>query len=377
MTRCERAIRCARCGLALVAVSTLASCPPPGSTHDDDDAHDGAAATDDFAYVLQLDGVTVQSLADAAFGWLVLEPSRDGTAAGDLSATEIQQIRDGDPCRKTLLAYLSIGEAEDYRDYWDPAWVDAAGDPRPGVAPSWLGPTNPDWAGNYKVRYWDAGWQALLFGTSSGANRTPLDRILDQGFDGVYLDIVDAYEFWSSAAGGTELTRAEARRRMIDLIVALATYARETRGHADFLVFPQNAADIIRDDDDELDADTERYFAAVSGIGQEDLLYDELTPQPAAEVEHVLAQLREFRRRDKTVLVTDYIVRPEAPGPADNDARVADFYDRCRAEGFVPYAAYRDRELNALVTFDGTGWTYAQPAPGCAATDDTSTTATD
>ena len=50
----------------------------------------------------------------------------------------------GTQCRSMVLAYLSIGEAEDYRGYWDPSWVDASGVPIPGVAPAWLGAENPE-----------------------------------------------------------------------------------------------------------------------------------------------------------------------------------------------------------------------------------------
>lgn len=324
------------------------------------------ASEDDLFYVLQPEAISTEAFTAAGFHWLVLEPTRDGGVTGDFTPAEISQIRDDGPCPKTLLAYLSIGEAEDYRDYWDPAWVDEDGNPIPGVAPPWLGPTNPDWPGNYKVRYWYPEWQALIFGTATGPDATPLDRIINQGFDGVYLDIIDAYEFWSGPEGGYELTRMEARARMIDFVEAIAEYARVTRGVPDFLVLPQNAAEIIRDDDEELDADSDRYFAAVSGIGQEDLFYDELTPQPPESVDYVLAQLREYHARGKTVLVTDYVIRPANPTPEANEARVADFYTRCRAEGFVPYAAYRDRSLDEIVTFfTADGWSFSQPAPGC------------
>jgi endo-alpha-1,4-polygalactosaminidase (GH114 family) len=65
------------------------------------------------------------------------------------------------------------------------------------------------------------------------------------------------------------------------------------------------------------------------------------------------------------VLVTDYVIDQDSPTAAANDARVAAFYAACRNEGFVPYAAHRDRDLDESVTFTGDGWTYAQPAPGC------------
>lgn len=64
---------------------------------------------------------------------------------------------------KQALVYISIGEAEDYRWYWQDAWdAGQAGVPDPG-APAWLGAANPDWPGNYKVRYWDPAWQAIVY----------------------------------------------------------------------------------------------------------------------------------------------------------------------------------------------------------------------
>ena len=85
---------------------------------------------------------------------------------------------------RLVIAYMSIGEAEDYRYYWNAAWT--------ATPPSWLIEENPDWPGNYKVEYWDPAWQAVLFGNDTSY----LKRILDAGFDGVYLDIIDAFEYF-------------------------------------------------------------------------------------------------------------------------------------------------------------------------------------
>ena len=46
----------------------------------------------------------------------------------------------------------------------------------------------PTGEGNYKVFYWNSAWQ-----------NTVLDYvkiIIDQGFDGIYLDIIDAYQYF-------------------------------------------------------------------------------------------------------------------------------------------------------------------------------------
>jgi cysteinyl-tRNA synthetase len=87
---------------------------------------------------------------------------------------------------RLVLAYLSIGEAEEYRYYWRSEWKR-----RP---PQFLERENPEWKGNYKVRYWMDEWQEIICGKADGGlfDKSYLKRIIDAGFDGVYLDILDA-----------------------------------------------------------------------------------------------------------------------------------------------------------------------------------------
>ena len=86
--------------------------------------------------------------------------------------------------KRLVICYMSIGEAEDYRYYWQSDWKHHK--------PAWLARENPEWRGNYKVRYWDPVWQEII----CGAGDSYLNRILAAGFDGVYLDIVDAFEYF-------------------------------------------------------------------------------------------------------------------------------------------------------------------------------------
>ena len=88
--------------------------------------------------------------------------------------------------KRLAICYMSIGEAEDYRYYWNPKWK--------RNKPSWLSKENPSWNGNYKVKYWDKEWKSILFGNPDAY----LDRILSAGFDGVYLDIIDAFEYFEA-----------------------------------------------------------------------------------------------------------------------------------------------------------------------------------
>ncbi len=240
--------------------------------------------------------------------------SRDGSEDGAFGREEIADLKAGG---RVVLAYLSIGEAESYRYYWEQRWA-PAGQPAE-AAPPWLGPTNPAWEGNYKVRYWDDDWQRLI--------DRYLDRIIDAGFDGVYLDIIDAYEFFGPGSEAAE--REDAAPLMASLVERLAGHARE-RG-PDFLVVPQNGPAIL----DALDREqADRYLAAIDGIAAEDSFYfgplDEDNP---LEVQaETLAQLGRFRRTGLLVLAVDYLT---------DEAKAADFCRRARAEGFVPLPGVR------------------------------------
>jgi cysteinyl-tRNA synthetase, unknown class len=88
--------------------------------------------------------------------------------------------------KRLVLAYLSIGEAETYRYYWKPEWK--------RTPPVFLDKENPEWKGNYKVKYWLKEWQEIICGREDGTgfNNSYLKKIIDAGFDGVYLDVIDA-----------------------------------------------------------------------------------------------------------------------------------------------------------------------------------------
>jgi cysteinyl-tRNA synthetase len=314
------------------------------------------AAVKDFFYVLQMDKLSPSSLANNRFDLVVMDYARYGDADSEFTPAQIASIKSGGTSGspKIVLAYMSIGEAEDYRFYWDDAW-------KPG-SPAWLGPENPDWGGNYKVRYWMAGWQGIILGARTGPDKSYLDRIIDQGFDGVYLDIIDAYDYWSGEGGPRERSRLQARKDMAAFVKRIRTFARVDRGKAGFLVFPQNGADIVWNDAGALDAVGREYLASCDGIGQEDTWYNEVDPQPGASVRWTLKALDVFRSRGKKVLSVDYVWDPARALTAANVARFNDYYAKALAKGFVPYAGNRNRDLGDIVTIKKAhGFLYAQP----------------
>lgn len=87
--------------------------------------------------------------------------------------------------RRLVIAYMSVGEAENYRYYWKPEWKKHK--------PWFLEKENPYWKGNYKVRYWDREWHRILYGAGDEEfGDSYLGKIVYAGFDGVYMDVLDA-----------------------------------------------------------------------------------------------------------------------------------------------------------------------------------------
>ena len=86
--------------------------------------------------------------------------------------------------KRLVLAYMSVGEAADYRPFWQASWNDDR------ERPAWIAGANPKWPGAYRVRYWAKPWKRILYGRPDSY----LDGILQAGFDGVFLDVMDAWQ---------------------------------------------------------------------------------------------------------------------------------------------------------------------------------------
>ena len=97
----------------------------------------------------QLQKIDPDTLAAVPHDVLVIDYSRDGTDAYAFTAEEVARLKvKPDGSRRIVLAYLSIGEAEVYRYYWQWYWF------LDEFAPAWRGGPNKEWQGNYDVRYW-------------------------------------------------------------------------------------------------------------------------------------------------------------------------------------------------------------------------------
>ncbi len=275
------------------------------------------------SWVYQLQEASPTEIASSGFDIAVIDYSRDGSEEGKYTPEEIKIMKDAGVIP---IAYISIGEAEDYRFYWKEEWRENP--------PEWLGKENEEWEGNYAVRYWMDGWKEIVF--------QYLDKIIAQGFMGVYLDKVDEFEYWADPENGEGEYYEEEQTAewMAEFITEIASYVREKAGK-DFLVIPQNGERLLEYEPSLLDV--------VSGWAAEDLFYDETTPK---EDEERIGILDGVVKKGKIVLSVDYV--DDGSGyTGQNKERIDDYIEKAREHGFIPYAARSDRELDEINTIPG------------------------
>lgn len=140
------------------------------------------------------------------------------------------------------------------------------------------------------------------------------------GFDGVYLDLIDAYAYWGAPEG--EISMQEAKRKMADFVKAIGRYARSRKG-SNFGIFANNGLELAAYSD---------YIRVVTGIGSESVWYVEDTSRPEEKTNYVLSKLDVFKAAGKLVMVIDYPSRQEL---------IDDFYAKALAKGYMPYATNR------------------------------------
>jgi len=233
-------------------------------------------------------GVTFKDLNEVNATILIVDPDDSG-----LSREEITKLHEQG---KTVIAYLSIGQAESYRSYWKEEWK--------LNPPHWLDAEDPEWPENYWVRFWEEEWRNIVFAC--------LDKIVEKGFDGVLLDRVDAYEYWE------EKGVLDARQRMLNFVLEISDRAKKERC---FLIIPQNAEDLL---------ENPIYLEKIDGISSEDVWTLGEEDRPLEEVRPMLNLLDKAISYGKLVLVLDY--------PISADKRET-FCLRAKERGYIPYSS--------------------------------------
>ncbi len=276
-------------------------------------------------WAYQLQNANPEEISKSGFELFVMDYSRDGSEKGEYSKEDLERIKKSGVIP---VAYLSIGEAEDYRFYWKGEWNENP--------PKWLGKENKNWKGNYAVKYWMEEWKKIL--------REYIDRIIAAGFKGLYLDKVDEYEHWADPSSGEKehYPKKKTAKWMAELIVWIAMYAREKAGES-FLIIPQNGEELLKYD---------RFILQiVSGWAAEDLFYDATRPKSQDEIDKRTFFLDIVKGSGKFVLSVDYV--DNGKKDEENLKRIRDYIKRAREREYIPYAALSDRKLGEINRISG------------------------
>lgn len=243
----------------------------------------------------------------------VIDYSKDGTHGRRFSREEIHRLKNRG--RNQVVSYMSIGEAEEYRWYFKTLTKEVVAAP------------NPSWPDNRTVFYWDSRWQEVILGQEGY-----LSAIVNAGFDGVYLDIVDAYMRFPD--------RKNAASEMVEFLVKIKDFLNQ---HGKKIVIAQNAPCILSRknfeglSDDQYDGVRKSYFWAVDAIALESTFFmgQQWQDNPYRPNQDTIQCVEDLHGEGVDVLAVDYLVRHQ-----DSISRAHELYVEHDYLGFVT-----DRDL--------------------------------
>jgi uncharacterized protein (TIGR01370 family) len=288
--------------------------------------------------------MAVNKLANSRYDLLVVEPTRTDWSSDDkyFNTKKMVQILKNSKAsdgvhRKIVLAYINIGEAEDWRWYWKWSRYWKKGTPRPRDWPSYILSPDPDgWTGNYPVAYWDRRWKDLvIYGHNQnskpyGNYNSILNEAINDGFDGIYLDWVEGFED-STVISAAKKQNKNATWEMIKFIKEMQQYA--LKKNPNFLIIQQNGAALGK---------YKQIFDLIDGISQEAIWYDGTSysnwydikgydiPQDHNLSKEYIYQLYQYKKAGIPVFNCEYAVN-----------HISTAYQKSKSMGFIPYFSRR------------------------------------
>jgi cysteinyl-tRNA synthetase len=300
----------------------------------------------------------VDKLANSHYDMLVLEPTRTDWSSDDRcfdTKAMVSQLKDSKASdgvhRKLIIAYIDVGEAENWRWYWTWSREWPRHEPRPADWPDYILAQDPDgWEGCFPLAYWMEEWKDIvIYGRNHdsspyGDYNSVIDEVIKDGFDGIYLDWVEGFE--------DDAVTAEAQRHGKDPALEMLQFIEDMRDYATvrnpgFVIIQQNAAALC-----------ERHpelFSVIDAISQEAIWYDgaafdDWSARGGYDIandlslsDYYLGYLEQYLRARVPVFNCEYA-----------GEYAIDAYDRSYHEGYVPYCTRRP--LSRLTTIPPPGY---------------------
>ncbi len=253
----------------------------------------------------------IQALADTDYSLLVVEPNQNHKDTPFDCRRMVKTLKTmPNGSKRLVLAYIDIGQAEKWRTYWKENWV--APTFQKHGSPDFLVTPDPDgWEDCYPVAYWDRRWKDIWVGDNG-----IVSKLAKIGFDGVYLDWVEAYDD-DNVRKAAQKAKVNPEIEMIRFIEEIGRIGKEIT--PDFLVIPQNAPFLI-------DEAPDRYAKAIDALAVEDTWFhgdaDAEWNDPTAgdlrsryggqwSTENRLLQYKKYIKRGLPVFSVDYCIKPE------------------------------------------------------------------
>lgn len=299
-------------------------------------------------WAYQLQGLDLENgidqLIQSKYDVLVIEPVRTEKLSLDFDTKAmVKRIKDSKGSdgvsRKLVIAYINIGEAEDWRWYWK--WSSNDKKSWPGYI---IGGDPDGWSGDYPVAYWDKDWKNLCIygGASSKADgySSLLEEAIEDGFDGVYLDWVEGYSE-NIVMEKAKRDKVDAKGEMISFLSEIRKYSKSKK--EDFLIIQQNGVELYKG--------FPEVFDYIDAVAQEAIWYDGSSfddwedPAGADMIQNretsttYIENLKKYMEKGKVVFNVEY---------ADKFKKEA--LKRSKENGFIPYCS--KRPLSKLVELE-------------------------
>jgi cysteinyl-tRNA synthetase, unknown class len=244
-------------------------------------------------YLLQNldDSKLITALAKTKYDMLVIEPGIDFKDGAYNAAAIVKKLRKKpDSTKRLLLAYIDIGQAEDFRTYWTSKW-------KPGI----LLDADPDgWTGDVGVAFWHPDWKKVWLGKSG-----MIAKLAALGFDGVYLDWIGIYQEPAAIAA--------AKKQHLDPAAEMVRFIGQIRSaKPGMLVVAQNATELIS---------TPGYTSVIDALAVEDTWYrgranaawtskgaGDVKPEGTETPAQKIVVYKRFQARGLPVFTIDYCV---------------------------------------------------------------------
>jgi cysteinyl-tRNA synthetase len=298
------------------------------------------------------EGTSLDELVDSKYDLLVLDPTRTDWLSEyqDFDTKSmVQRLKEtggGNLSKKIVIAYVNIGQAENWQWYWTWSRTWPEGEAKPSDWPDYIITSDPDgWEGNYPVAYWDSDWQdIIIYGQNQnsepyGDYTSALDEIIKDGFDGIYMDWVAGYED-SSVIARAEKDGKDAGSEMVKFINQIRTYCHSRK--SDFIIIQQNGSSLFRKDAklfDYIDAISQEsiWYGASGGFSDwnDPSGYDERNDEELTD--YYVTNLNNYLKAGMPVLDVEYAVD-----------FASDAYGKSKEKGYIPYCTRRS--LSRLTT---------------------------